>query len=108
MDTCSSAGRVATGPGGNRLDMVARVAGSSWASDPSRQGHNRCFEVVPLVGQQGVRLERVALDMVPGVLAALVASGAVALTALLARLGCTSVAAEGWLKSGDGGSMEHC
>ena len=49
-----------------------------------------------------------APDMVPGVLAALVASGAVALTALLARLGCTSVAAEGWLKSGDGGSMEHC
>src|SRR5882724_11033583 len=105
MDLCSSAGRVATGPGGNRLDMVARVPGSSWASDPSRQGHNRCSEVVLLVGQQGARLERVAPDMVPGVLAALVA---VALTALLARLGCTSVAAEGRPKSGDEGLMGHC
>src|SRR5882724_1515237 len=101
MDLCSSAGRVATGPGGNQLDTVARVPGSSWASDPSRQGHNRHSEVVPLVGQQGARLERVALDMVPGVLVALVASGEVALTALLARLGCTLVAAAGRPKNGD-------
>jgi len=64
--------------------------------------------VVPLVGQQGARLEHVALDMVPGVLAALVASGAVALTALLARLGCTLVAAEGRPESGDEGLMGHC
>ena len=90
------------------MDTVARVPGSSWASDPSCQGYNRRFEVVPLVGQQGARPERVAPDMVPGVLAALVASGAVALTALLARLGCTSVAAEGRPESGDEGLMEHC
>src|SRR5882724_3593108 len=108
MDLCSSAGRVATGPGGNRLDTVARVPGSSWASDPSRQGHNRCSEVVLMVGQQGVRLECVAPDMVPGVLAALVASGAVALTALLARLGWMLVAAEGRPESGDEGLMGHC
>src|SRR5882724_5016242 len=108
MDPCSSAGRVATGPGGNQLDTVARGPGSSWASDPSRQGHNRRSEVVPLAGKLGARLEWVAPDMVPGVLAALVASGAVALTALLARLGCTSVAAEGRPESGDEGLMEHC
>ena len=90
------------------MGTVAWVLGSSWASDPSCQGHNRRSEVVPLVGKQGARLERVALDMVPGVLAALVASGAVALTALLARLGCTSVAAEGRPESGDEGLMEHC
>src|SRR5882724_809152 len=108
MDLCSSAGRVAMGLGGNRLDTLARVPGSSWASDPSRQGHNRRSEVVPLVGQLGARLERVAPDMVPGVLAALVASGVVALTALLARLGCMSVAAEGRSESGDEGLMEHC
>src|SRR5882724_2878375 len=65
--------------------------------------------VVLLVGgARGARLEQVAPDMVPGVLAALVALGAVALTALPARLGCTSVAAEGRPESGDEGLMEHC
>src|SRR5882724_7958221 len=108
MDLCSSAGRVATGPEGNRLDTVVRVLGSSWASDPSRQGRNRRSEVVLLAGQMGVRLEWVAWEMVPRVLAAPAASGAVALTALLARLGCTSVAAGGRLKGGDEGLMENC
>ena len=90
------------------MDTVAWVPGSSWASDPSRQGHNRRSEVVPLVGQLGAQLEQVAPDMVLGVLAALVVSGAVALTALPARLGCTLVAAEGQPESGDEGLMEHC
>src|SRR5882724_8207087 len=108
MDLCSSAGRVATGPEGNRLDTVARVPGSSWALDPSRQGHNRRSEVVLLTGQKGVRLEQVAREMVLRVLAAPAASGAVAPTALLARLGCTSVAAGGRPKGGDEGSTEYC
>jgi len=42
-----------TGPEGNRLDMVAWVPGSSWASDPSHQGCNRCSEEVLLAGQRG-------------------------------------------------------
>jgi len=50
-------------------------------------------EVVLLVGQMGVQLEQVAWEMVPRVLAVPAASGAVAPTALLARLGCTLVAA---------------
>src|SRR5882724_6008798 len=107
MDLCSSAGRVATGPEGNRLDMVARVPGSSWASDPSHQGRNRHSEVVLLVGQTGVRLEQVAWEMVPRVLAAPAALGAVAPTALLARPGCMSVAAVGQLKGDDEGSTEN-
>src|SRR5882724_8095586 len=108
MDLCGSAGRVATGLEGNRLDTVAWVPGSSWASDPSLQGRNRRSEVVLLAGQMGVRLEQVAWEMVPRVLAAPAASGAVAPMVLLARLGCTSVAA-GWrLKGGDEGSTENC
>src|SRR5882724_8577920 len=108
MDLCSSADRVAMGPEGNQLDTVARVLGSSWASDPSRQGHNRCSEEVLLAGQTGVRLERVALEMVLRVLAVPAASGAVAPTAPLARLGCTSAAAGGRPKGDDEGSMENC
>ena len=54
-----------------------------------------------------MRLEWVALEMVLRVLAAPAALGVVALTALLARLGCTLVAAEGWPKRGDEGLMEH-
>src|SRR5882724_2576955 len=88
--------------------MVAWVPGSSWASDPSHQGRNRHSEVVLLAGQKGVRLEQVAWEMVPRVLAAPAASGAVAPTALLARLGHTSVTAGGRLKGGDEGSMENC
>src|SRR5882724_5657395 len=107
MDPCSSAGRVATGPEGNRLDMVAQVPGSSWASDPSHQGRNRCSEEVLLAGKTGVRLERVAWEMVPRVLAVPAASGAVAPTAPLARLGCTSVAAVGQLKGDDEGLTEN-
>ena len=107
MDPCSSAGRVAKGLEGTRLDTVAWVSGSSWASDPSHQGRNRCSEEVLLVGPPEVRLEWVALEMVLRVLAASVALGAVAPTALLARLWCTSVAAGEQLKRGDEGSMEH-
>src|SRR5882724_4464693 len=107
MDLCSSADRVATGPEGNRLDTVAQVPGSSWASDPSRQGRNRCSEEVLLVGQPGVQLEWVAWEMVPRVLAVPAASGAVAPTAPLARLGCTSVTAGGVPKGDDEGSMEN-
>src|SRR5882724_8106024 len=108
MGLCSSAGRVAMGPEGNRLDMVARVPGSSWASDPSCQGRNRRSEMVLLAGQTGVRLEQVAWEMVPRVLAAPAALGAVAPTALLARLGCTSVAAARRPKGGNEGSTENC
>jgi len=76
--------------------------------DPSHQGCNRCSEVVPLQGNWGRDWSQAgSRDMVLGVLAALVASGVVALTALLARLGCTSprcLRAAG-KKAGDGGSM---
>src|SRR5882724_5025899 len=75
MDPYSSAGRVAMGLKGNRLDTVAQVPGSSWASDPSHQGRNQRSEVVLLVGKTGVRLERVAWEMVPRVLAVPAASG---------------------------------
>jgi len=52
--------------------------------------------VVLLAGPQEVRLEQVALEMVPRVLAASVESGAVAPTALLARLGvCQSLLGSG-------------
>jgi len=43
-----------------------------------------------------------------GVLAESVASWVVALIALLARLGCTSVTAGVWLKKGDGGQTGCC
>src|SRR5882724_3518989 len=108
MDLCSSADRVATGPEGNRLDMVARVPGSSWASDPSCQGRTQCSEGVLLVGKTGVRLEWVAWEMVPRELAMPAALGAVAPTVPLARLGCTSVTAGGRPKEDDEGSMENC
>src|SRR5882724_11006644 len=88
--------------------MVVRVPGSSWASDPSHQGRNRCSEEVLLVGQTGVRLEQVAWEMVPRVLAVPAASGAVAPTVLLARPGCTSVAAVGQPKGDDKGLTENC
>jgi len=88
--------------------MVAQGLDSNWALGPSCQGHNRSAVAVLLVGQPGVRLEQVALEMVLRVLAELVASGAVALIALLARLGCTSVAAGVWPKKGDEGQMGCC
>jgi len=53
-------------------------------------------------------MERVALGLVLGVLAGLVASGAVALIALLAILGCMTVVGEVWPKKGDEGSVGHC
>src|SRR5882724_11683260 len=108
MDLCSAAGRVAMGPEGNQLDTVVQVLGSSWASDPSRQGHNQRSEVVLLAGQTGVRLERVAQETVLRVRAASAALGAVASTALLARLGYTSVAAGGRPRGGNDGLMENC
>jgi len=44
--------------------MVVQGLDSNWAPGPSHQGRNQSAVVVPLVGQLGVRLERVALEMV--------------------------------------------
>jgi len=55
-----------------------------------------------------VRLEQEALEMVLQVLAESVSLGAVAPTALLARLGCMSVAAGLRPKKGDDGQVGHC
>jgi len=88
--------------------MVVQGLDSDWALGPSHQGYNRSAVVVLLAGQPGVQLERVALGMVLRVLAESVALGGVALIALLARLGCMSVAAGVWLKKGNEGQTGHC
>jgi len=87
--------------------MVVQGPDSNWELGPSHQGHNQSAVVVPLVGQPGVRLEWVVLEMVLRVLAESVALGVVAPTALLARLGCMSVTAGVWPKRGDEGQMGH-
>src|SRR5882724_1963475 len=92
----------------SRLGMVAQGPDSDWAPGPSHQGRIRSAVVVPLAGQPGARLERVAWEMVPRLLAESVASGAVAPTAQLARLGCTMVAAGVQPKKGGEEQMGHC
>ena len=94
----STAGRVATGPADNRLDTVVQGPDSNWASGPSHQGGNRSAGMVPLVAQLGV------LQVQPG----LVASGAVVLTVLLARLVHMSVTAGVQLERGEKGQEGHC
>jgi len=64
--------------------------------------------VVLLAGRLGARLERETLEMVLQVLAESVSLGMVAPTVLLARLGCTSVAAGVQLKKGNDRQVGHC
>src|SRR5882724_4699836 len=64
-------------------------------------GGNQSAGVVPLVVPGGAQLERVALELVPRVPAGSMASGVVALTALLARLVHMSVTVEVQLERHD-------
>jgi len=79
---------MATGPVGNRLDKAGQGPGSGWALGPTCQGSNWHTVVVPLVVQwgawalllvapgrmvQGAQQEWVALGMVLGLLAGLMA-----------------------------------
>jgi len=88
--------RVAMAQSVNQLDMVGAGASSSWASEPQPPGHNAMFwRWCCWRGQTGGATGAGGTGNGARVLAVPVASGAVAPTALLARLGCMSVAAGG-------------